>query len=127
MNARRAVIASLLALIAGLALQAFAGRPSAARAGSVVKTVTFRGARFDVVELPLSKWNVRVDWADGGTRLKDVTAAVRTNAGIFEPGSVPTGLLISDGVISALWAEGAGREADLEKGPFAGVITARPR
>jgi uncharacterized protein YigE (DUF2233 family) len=35
--------------------------------------------------------------------------------------------LYLDGVISALWAADAGREADLEKGPFAGVITATPR
>ncbi len=33
--------------------------------------------------------------------------------------------LYLDGVISALWTTDSGREADLEKGPFAGVITAR--
>lgn len=35
--------------------------------------------------------------------------------------------LYLDGVISGLWAEGAGRDDDLEKGPFAGVIVASPR
>ena len=35
--------------------------------------------------------------------------------------------LYLDGVISALWAKDAGREADLGKGPFAGIITAAPR
>lgn len=213
-----------------------------AQAAAPLRTVTFRGARFDVVELPLSQWDVRVSWTPGGTRLREVGGEVRTNAGIFEPGFTPTGLLVSggverhplerkegkgnfyllpngvfgvrdggaavlptdaydggfsaatqsgplllragvvhpafepksrnrllrsgvgvrgghtvvlvisrddvnlwtlaalfgdalgcadalylDGVISALWAVDAGRDADLDKGPFAGVITATPR
>jgi uncharacterized protein YigE (DUF2233 family) len=35
--------------------------------------------------------------------------------------------LYLDGAISALWAKEAGREADLEKGPFAGIVSARRR
>ena len=232
----------LLAFIAALGVSFLRARPSAAQPGSLVKTVAFQGARFDVVELPLEAWDVRITWAKGGTRLADVEGSVRTNAGIFEPGFTPTGLLVSsgsefrpldlrqgegnfyllpngvftvggraaqvleareydgglggdatqsgpllvrggelhprfnrasenralrsgvgvrgrtvvlaisrddvnlwtfatlfrdelkcpdalylDGVISALWAADAGREADLQKGPFAGVITAIPR
>lgn len=240
----RIAIVLLAGFIAFLGLRALGEKPSRAGKTSVVKTITFRGAKFDVVELPLDKWDVRVEWTEGGTQLKDVKGALRTNAGIFEPGYVPTGLLISDGVekhalttssgggnffmlpngvfalkadgtafvvetpefsdnavrfatqsgpllvkkgalhpkfnqdspnkalrsgvgvrdgkhvvivisrddvnlwtfaslfrdelkcpdalyldgvISALWADGAGRDADLEKGPFAGVLTASPR
>jgi uncharacterized protein YigE (DUF2233 family) len=98
-NARRVAIAVLGLAMGGWGVQLVAARPAPAPSGSLVKTVTFRGARFDVVELPLAEWDVRVDWrADGGSRLKDVEGAVRTNAGIFEPRFVPTGLLISDGV-----------------------------
>jgi Phosphodiester glycosidase len=238
-----ALMGTVGVLVVVLAVRCRSARPAQARADSVVKTVTFRGARFDVVELPLDRWTVRVGWTPGGTRLADVPGAVRTNAGIFEPGFVPTGVLVSggqtlhaleardgrgnffmkpngvfvvtdlgaavletseydaggvreatqsgpllvrrgvlhpqlnetsniallrsgvgvrdgrtvvlvisrddvnlwtfaalfrdelkcpdalylDGVISALWAEGAGRDADLEKGPFAGVLTAEPR
>jgi uncharacterized protein YigE (DUF2233 family) len=238
----RLLIVVLLALIAVLGATFLGGRPAPAQPGSLVQTVTFRDARFDVVELPLDAWDVHVRWTKGGTRLGEVEGAVRTNAGIFEPGFTPTGLLVSagtelrplelregegnfyllpngvftlgvrgaavleaseydggdvrdatqsgpllvragqlhprfnqssenralrsgvgvrgrtvvlvisrddvnlwtfatlfrdqlkcpdalylDGVISALWAADAGREADLEKGPFAGVITATPR
>ena len=35
--------------------------------------------------------------------------------------------LYLDGFISALWAADSGRDADLEKGPFAGVLTATAR
>ncbi|MFT3711628.1 MAG: phosphodiester glycosidase family protein [Archangium sp.] len=246
MRPTRVVIALLLVVVAVLGVRAFRDRPTEVQAGSLVKTVTFKGARFDVVELPLDEWDVRISWtSDGGVQLKALDAAVRTNAGIFEPGFVPTGLLVSegvelrplatregegnfflqpngvfalgpegaiiretneyasghppsryatqsgpllvragvlhpkfnpnsenralrsgvgvrdakhvvlvisrddvnlftfaalfrdalkcddalylDGVISALWAEGAGREADLDKGPFAGVVTAAKR
>ena len=231
----------LLVVIAALGASFLRARPAPAQPGSLVRTVTFQGARFDVVELPLDAWDVHIGWAKGGTRLADVEGAVRTNAGIFEPGFTPTGLLVSggtelrplelregegnfylqpngvftlsngtaavreageydgggvrdatqsgpllvrdgqlhprfnrasetralrsgvgvrgrmvvlaisrddvnlwtfaslfrdelkcpaalyvDGVISALWAADAGREADLQKGPFAGVITATP-
>lgn len=231
-------------VVAGLGLRAFSGKPSGAKGDSVVKTVSFRGAKFDVVELPLERWALRVEWTGAAVKLSDVKGAVRTNAGIFEPDFAPTGLLISDGeekrplvsrdgagnffmlpngvfaldeggaamiretsefdargvrfatqsgplllrrgvmhpkfvegsanralrsgvgvrdarhvvlvisrddvnlwtfaalfrdelkcpdalyldgVISALWAEGAGRDGDLDKGPFAGVLTASPR
>ena len=73
-------------------------RPAEAKPGSLVKTITFHGARFDVVELPLQRWDVRIGWRDGGTHLSEVSGAVRTNAGIFEPGFIPTGLLVSGGV-----------------------------
>lgn len=238
----RLIILLLAVVVGSLGVALLLGRPSASKPGSLVKTVTFQGARFDVVELPLEAWDVRVRWTPGGTRLSEVDGAVRTNAGIFEPGFTPTGLLVSggkelrplerregegnffllpngvfavsekgaavveaseyapvgvreatqsgpllvrrgelhplfkknsehralrsgvgvrgrtvvlvisrddvnlwtfaalfrdelkcpdalylDGVISALWAKDAGREADLGKGPFAGVITAAPR
>jgi uncharacterized protein YigE (DUF2233 family) len=238
----RWLIAVLTLLVLALGLTILLRRPGAAKSNSLVRTRTLHGARVDVVELPLDQWNVRIGWTPGGTRLSDVEGAVRTNAGIFEPGYTPTGLLVSggkelrplepgkgegnfyllpngvftlgesgaaiveasdydargvreatqsgpllvrrgelhpsfkrfsdhkalrsgvgvrgrtvvlvitrddvnlwtlatifrdeldcpnalylDGVISALWAKDAGREADLSLGPFAGVITASPR
>lgn len=66
------------------------------------------GVAFEVVTLDLAQWDVRVDWTPGGTRLRDVDGAVRTNAGIFEPGFVPSGLLVSDGVVKRPLATGSG-------------------
>lgn len=95
---RRAAIALLGLLVLTLGVMILRQRPTETKRGSLVKTITFRGARFDVVELPLDRWDLRIGWSEGGTRLGDVSGAVRTNAGIFEPGYIPTGLLVSGGV-----------------------------
>lgn len=97
MRPTRVAIVVLAGLVAFIGLRALGDKPAKASTASVVKTITFRGAKFDVVEVPLDKWTLRVDWKEDGTRLKDWNGAVRTNAGIFEPGYVPTGLLISEG------------------------------
>ncbi len=94
---RRAVIAAMAMLVLSLGAWALARQPGAAKAESLVKTVTFRGARFDVVPLPLDRWDLHIGWTPGGTRLSEVQGAVRTNAGIFEPSFTPTGLLVSNG------------------------------
>jgi uncharacterized protein YigE (DUF2233 family) len=91
------VIAALSLVVLGLGITFFRQRPAEAGDGSLVKTITFRGARFDVVELPLDQFDVTVSWTPGGTSLAQVSGAVRTNAGIFEPGFTPTGLLVSGG------------------------------
>ena len=94
---RKAVIAAMTMVVLALGAWTFARQPDAAKAESLVKTVTFRGARFDVVQLPLDRWDLRIGWTPGGTRLSQVQGAVRTNAGIFEPSFTPTGLLVSSG------------------------------
>lgn len=96
--AARIVIAGLLAVIGALYLPRLV---SAIVAGSPPKPIVrhgFHGARIDVVTLPLSDYRVRLVSLDGGARLGDVSGAIRTNAGIFEPDLHPTGLLIADGV-----------------------------
>lgn len=70
-------------------------------------SVEYAGARFDVVCVPLAKASVRVYWKDPAGKafgsLEALAASLPepaiaiTNAGIFEPGQVPTGLLISGG------------------------------
>ncbi len=75
-----------------------------------LRTVTHAGARFDVVEVDLARASVRLHWRDAAgkpyetlERLHAALAAAKpppvalTNAGIFEPGLVPTGLLVVDG------------------------------
>jgi uncharacterized protein YigE (DUF2233 family) len=69
------------------------------------RVIEHQGNRYEVVTLPLSDWDVRVDWDPdaGGVMLADVLAAdpsiaVATNAGIFTPEFAPGGLLVSDGV-----------------------------
>lgn len=94
---KRIVIAFLVVVVIALGLTILHRTPDEAKPGSLVKTVTFRGARFDVVELPLERFEVHLSWTPGGTRLVDVQGVVRTNAGIFEPGFTPTGLLVSRG------------------------------
>lgn len=94
---RRLIIASLSLSLAALGFILWRQQPAQARPGSLVKTLTFRGARFDVVELPLERFDVRLSWTKGGARLAEAQGAVRTNAGIFEPGYTPTGLLVSGG------------------------------
>jgi uncharacterized protein YigE (DUF2233 family) len=87
----------LAVAVLALGLTILQRAPSEAKPGSLVKTVTFRSARFDVVELPLERFDVHVTWTPCGTKLADVQGVVRTNAGIFEPGFTPTGLLVSGG------------------------------
>ena len=94
MNPRRVIIALLAVGVAALGLK-FLG-PGRARPGSLVKTISYRGAQFDVVELPLDRFDLHVT-STKGARLRDVQGAVRTNAGIFEPDFTPTGLLVSGG------------------------------
>lgn len=69
------------------------------------RVVDHRGNRYRVVTLPLSEWEVRVDWNQNadGVMLADLidadpSIAVATNAGIFTPEFAPGGLLVSDGV-----------------------------
>ena len=70
-----------------------------------MRIVEHQGNRYEVVTLPLSDWDIRVDWDPDaqGVMLTDVLAAdpsiaVATNAGIFTPEFAPGGLLVSDGV-----------------------------
>lgn len=65
---------------------------------SPVRRLAWQGARFDVVELSLDEWDLSISWTPGGRRLGQTQGEVRTNAGIFEPGYVPTGVLIDHGV-----------------------------
>jgi len=88
---RLALLGTLGVLVVALAVRCRSTWPVEAQPDSVVKTVTFRGARFDVVELPLDRWTVRVGWTPGGTRPSDVPGAVPTNAGHFGPGLRPAG------------------------------------
>jgi uncharacterized protein YigE (DUF2233 family) len=76
-----------------------AKRPSATepQPTSLVKQRTHRRSRFDAVELPLDAFEVELVTQSGGLKLGDVRGDVRTNGGIFEPGFVPTGLLVVDG------------------------------
>lgn len=97
MSSRRLIIAALLGVVLSLGVTFWRTQLAHAKPNSLVKTITFRGARFDVVELPLDRFDVHLSWTKGGARLADVPGAVRTNAGIFEPGYTPTGLLVSGG------------------------------
>jgi uncharacterized protein YigE (DUF2233 family) len=66
--------------------------------------ITHLDSTYDILTLPLSDWDIRIDW-DGdpeGTLLGEAVEAgddvvVATNAGIFTPELVPGGLLVSDG------------------------------
>lgn len=69
------------------------------------RVIEHQGNRYEVVSLPLDRWDVRVDWDPqaGGVMLADVVAgdrtiAAATNAGIFTPQFAPGGLLVSDAV-----------------------------
>lgn len=96
-TSKRLIIALLSVGVAALLITALHQWPGRAKPGSLVKTITFRGAEFDVVELPLDHFDLHVTWKSGGRRLSDVQGSVRTNAGIFEPDFTPTGLLVSGG------------------------------
>lgn len=71
------------------------------------QSIEYAGARFDVVCVPLDQASIRLYWKDPTGKafgsLEALAAALPrpaiaiTNAGIFEPGQVPTGLLISGG------------------------------
>lgn len=85
-------------------------------AGGLARAVTFRGVRYDVLDVPLDRYRLTLHYAPGGTRLSDAPGLARTNAGIFEPGFTPSGLLVS-----------AGRELHpLERGGGEGNFFLRP-
>lgn len=74
--------------------------------GATTQSVTWGGKQYDVVEVPLDRDRIRILWNDGAGHpigSLDAAAAVAgsalmiTNAGIFEPGQIPTGLLVADG------------------------------
>jgi uncharacterized protein YigE (DUF2233 family) len=94
---------------AALALVACSAcEPAAAADGVTAERVDFAGASFDVVTVEVGRASVRVVARDAAgaalerfPRLRSVVGprlAVAMNAGIFEPGLAPTGLLVSDGV-----------------------------
>lgn len=118
---RRGVLVVLVVVVLALGVRVVLSRPGPAKPGALVKTLTFRGARFDVVELPLAQWEIRLGWTPGGTRLSEVQGEVRTNAGIFEPDFTPTGLLVAGGkqVHPLELREGQGNFFMLPNGVFA--------
>ena len=75
--------------------------------GVQVQEMTYSNTRFDVVWVDLQQVDLRVLYNDSAGRplrtfaaaqaVLGGSAAALTNAGIFEPGQKPTGLLISDG------------------------------
>ena len=75
--------------------------------GVQAQEMTFENARFDVIWVDLQKADLRLLYADASGKPLQTFAAAQaavggkavalTNAGIFEPGQKPTGLLISDG------------------------------
>lgn len=102
---RRGVVVALVAV----GLVACSSRGDGGAGGGVaMETVVFAGVSFDVVTVELSAARVRVVARDEGGALLERFARVREvvgervvavmNAGIFEPGLVPTGWLVSDGV-----------------------------
>jgi uncharacterized protein YigE (DUF2233 family) len=76
--------------------------------GVTTERVDFAGASFDVVRVDVGAAGVRIVARDAAGALLERFAKVRAavgpqlvvamNAGIFEPGLAPTGLLVSDGV-----------------------------
>ena len=86
------------------------------------RTLRFEGARFKVVSLELGQVDLRLvreDERGGGVRTFEALEALvqrrgerllaATNAGIFEPGEVPTGLFIQDGRVLAPLNLGTGQ------------------
>lgn len=65
-----------------------------------VERVSHAGHAFTVTTVDLTGSTVKLSWSGRGRRLPEVLAPqvlLATNAGIFEPGFVPTGLLVTDG------------------------------
>jgi uncharacterized protein YigE (DUF2233 family) len=101
------VLVPLLAHARGCESTAAAPAGSAATEGVRTERITFAGASYDVVTVDLDRARVRaLNHDDAGkpiasfARLREVVGpslAVATNAGIFEPGLVPTGLFVADG------------------------------
>jgi uncharacterized protein YigE (DUF2233 family) len=97
-----------VAAVLGVAACSSRGDGGAAGGGVAMETVAFAGASFDVVTVDLSAARVRVVARDASgaplerfARVRDVVGervVAVMNAGIFEPGLVPTGWLVSDGV-----------------------------
>lgn len=83
--------------------------PSATPSAAPVPPTTLvahAGQEYRVVEIDLSRFDLRIDWdsgSDGQTLAEVVTAdpsvVVATNAGIFTPSFAPGGLLVSDGEV----------------------------
>ncbi len=74
--------------------------------GASAETVRWGDQRYDVVKVPLDHATIRMLWKDSaGHPIGSLDAAAAivgtslaiTNAGIFEPGQVPTGLLVAEG------------------------------
>jgi uncharacterized protein YigE (DUF2233 family) len=74
--------------------------------GAIARSVRWENHGYDIVRVPLDQAAIRVLWQDSAGRplgSLDAAAAVVgtalaiTNAGIFEPGQVPTGLLVGEG------------------------------
>jgi uncharacterized protein YigE (DUF2233 family) len=74
------------------------------------RTLRFRGATYRILTVDLTRADLRILWKDAkGRQLRTLEAVKReveaggktllaaTNAGIFEPGEIPTGVLIQDG------------------------------
>jgi uncharacterized protein YigE (DUF2233 family) len=74
----------------------------AAGPGVGFETVEHAGDRFHVVDVDPAKARLRLHWSKGANTTDKVKAeapdaVALTNAGIFEPGFTPTGLLVIDG------------------------------
>jgi len=97
----------MLACVEGCTSTKTASARSAAVEGVTTERITFAGTSYDVVTVDLDRARVRALADDGaGTpiatfaRLRKLVGpglAVAVNAGIFEPGLVPTGLFVADG------------------------------
>jgi uncharacterized protein YigE (DUF2233 family) len=72
--------------------------------GVAERTVTHAGAAYDVVIVDLDKTDLAIVGGTGPITVADARKAagdrflMATNAGIFEPGAIPTGLFVRDGV-----------------------------
>ena len=96
---RRFALAVSGALLAAISTQRLCreSQQPARGAGGLVRRVTVTGGALDVTELSLDQFEVKLHWRHGGSRLSELPGDLRTNAGIFEPGFIPTGLLMTDG------------------------------
>ena len=101
-----------MSLLTLLLLPTLAGCSSLVRAAKNQECALHTDRPFDVVEIDLDRHTLRLFWKqpDGSPfltldRVRAWTAAqgdsliAATNAGIYEPGYIPTGLFIEDGVV----------------------------
>jgi uncharacterized protein YigE (DUF2233 family) len=94
----RLVVAALL--LGGLFLVATRPAPrllDPAAPGPLVRLHHDGGVEAFVAEVPLDRFRIRLERDEAGTPLEG-PGLVRMNAGIFEPGFVPSGLLVRQGV-----------------------------